>query len=87
MAPVDGIFWLCVWMFCAFGAGWVADTKGYSFVAWLLVGMLGGPFAVLVVGLAEPKERSAVERGSVVKVKPPETPKPPAEESKVYEIP
>lgn len=53
---------LAVWGFCAFGAAWVADTKGYSYTGWLLLGVLFGPFAVLVVGLAASKPDNVADR-------------------------
>ena len=40
------------WLLVAMGAGWLADQRGRSPYIWFLVGLLGGPFAVLLVGLA-----------------------------------
>ena len=43
---------LAVWVFVAVAAGWLADQKGRSPAIWFLVGLLSGPFAVVLVGFA-----------------------------------
>jgi MFS family permease len=43
---------LTAWVLVAVAVGWLADQKGRSPVIWFLVGLLWGPFAVLLVGLA-----------------------------------
>lgn len=97
MAAVDGLLGLIIWAFCAFGAAWVAETKGYSAFAWLLLGMIGGPFAVLVVGLAERKGRNVADREAALRARRskdlaaslanPVPPNPEDDGDKVYEIP
>jgi MFS family permease len=41
-----------VWVLVAVAAGWLADQKGRSPAIWFLIGLLSGPFAVLLVGFA-----------------------------------
>jgi hypothetical protein len=36
----------------AVAAGWLAEEKGRSAAIWFLVGLVSGPFAVLLVGFA-----------------------------------
>jgi len=43
---------LTAWVLVAVAAGSLADEKGRSPTIWFLVGLLSGPFAVLLVGLA-----------------------------------
>jgi MFS family permease len=43
---------LLVWVLVAVAAGWLAEEKGRSAVIWFLVGLVSGPFAVLLVGFA-----------------------------------
>jgi hypothetical protein len=40
------------WLVVAVAAGWLAEEKGRSAIIWFLVGLVTGPFAVLLVGLA-----------------------------------
>jgi hypothetical protein len=40
------------WLVVAVAAGWLAEEKGRSAIIWFLVGLVSGPFAVLLVGLA-----------------------------------
>ena len=40
------------WLVVAVAAGWLADEKGRSAFIWFLVGLVSGPFAVVLVGLA-----------------------------------
>jgi MFS family permease len=39
---------LSVWVLVAIAAGWLADQKGRSPAIWFLIGLLSGPFAVLL---------------------------------------
>ncbi len=43
---------LSVWVLVAVAAGWLADEKGRSVILWFLIGLLSGPFAVVLVGFA-----------------------------------
>lgn len=43
---------LSVWVLVAVAAGWLAEEKGRSPVIWFLIGLLSGPFAVLLAGFA-----------------------------------
>jgi MFS family permease len=43
---------LMAWVLVAVAAGWLADEKGRSVILWFLIGLLSGPFAVLLVGFA-----------------------------------
>jgi MFS family permease len=43
---------LTAWVLVAVAAGWLADEKGRSPTIWFLVGLISGPFAVLLVGFA-----------------------------------
>jgi hypothetical protein len=40
------------WLIVAVAAGWLAEENGRSAIIWFLVGLVSGPFAVLLVGLA-----------------------------------
>lgn len=40
------------WLVVAVAAGWLADQNGRSAIIWFLVGLLTGPFAVVLVGFA-----------------------------------
>jgi hypothetical protein len=40
------------WLVVAVAAGWLAEEKGRSPIIWFLVGLVSGPFAVVLVGLA-----------------------------------
>ena len=48
--------WLTValtgWVLVALAAGWLADEKGHSLILWFLIGLISGPFAVVLVGFA-----------------------------------
>ncbi len=47
---------LALWIIPAFGAAWLAEQRGRSALAWLIVGLLIGPLGVLLVGFAPIKE-------------------------------
>ncbi len=100
MSIEAGAFWLLVWLFCAFGAAWIAESKGYSFGVWAGLGFLFGPFAVLVIGLVERadrnvsllREREKIEEKrakhlAASKAAAPNAPPSKDDGSKVYEIP
>ena len=40
------------WLIVAVAAGWLAEEKGRSAIIWFLVGLVSGPFAVVLVGFA-----------------------------------
>jgi hypothetical protein len=41
-----------IWVLVAVAAGWLADQKGRSPAIWFLIGLVSGPFAVLLAGFA-----------------------------------
>jgi hypothetical protein len=43
---------LTMWLLVAFAAGWLADQRGRSALVWFFLGLVWGPFAALLVGLA-----------------------------------
>jgi len=49
-----GLFLVLIVWVAVFGlaAAWVADTKDRDAIAWFFLGIILGPFAVLVVGLS-----------------------------------
>ncbi len=47
--PSPESFFLLMLLHCLIGlmAGIVADTKGYSFLNWLIIGLIGGTIALI----------------------------------------
>lgn len=93
MALLDALLLVWIWFFCAFGAGFVAESKGYGFTLWCVLGIVAGPFAVLVVGFMAAAEqnvemRQQRERAEAAAAKKLAGAGPSkGEEPKVYEIP
>ena len=50
------MFALLVWCLCGFGCYKIAEVKGYEPMAWALLGVLFGIFALLVIALIPNKE-------------------------------
>lgn len=44
------MLWFLIWVCCAIGASAIANEKNRSWVDWLIIGFLLGPFAVLIIG-------------------------------------
>jgi Na+/H+ antiporter NhaA len=42
-------------------SGWLADRKGYSFPLFGFIGLLLGPFAVIIAAVMPPKRAARVE--------------------------
>ena len=50
------MFVLLVWCLCGFGCYKIAEIKGYDPIAWALLGVLFGVFALLVLALIPNKK-------------------------------
>jgi MFS family permease len=42
-------------------SGWLADRKGYSFPLFAFIGLLLGPFAVIIAAVMPPKRPAGFE--------------------------
>ena len=59
-----GVFTLLIFVLAVFFAvlsGWLADRKGYSFPLFAFIGLLLGPFAVIIAAVMPPKRAARVE--------------------------
>ncbi len=55
--PDPNFVFLMMLLHCFVGlaAGIIADTKGYSFALWLLIGTIGGTFGLIASVILKPK--------------------------------
>jgi hypothetical protein len=51
---------IVIWLICGIGAAMVASSKGRDTCGWFFIGVLIGPFALLVVGFMAPASKSSV---------------------------
>jgi hypothetical protein len=56
--------WLVIWLLFGIGAAIVATNKGRSGCGWFLLGVLLGPFG-LILALVVSKNQEAVDRAAV----------------------
>lgn len=54
-----------VWLACGIGAAAIAHSKGRNGLVWLLLGLLIGPFALLIVGFMGPAWHQSVHNESM----------------------